>query len=66
MDIGPGHWIFAALFMVSFALILGFAFRKDKRTHKTHYSNAGIIAIVIGASLLLLIIIKVALRQLAP
>jgi hypothetical protein len=66
MDIGPGHWIFAALFMLTFALILGFSFRKDKRIHKAHYSNAGIIAIIIGASILLLIIIKVALRQLAP
>jgi|LakMenE18May11ns_1017448.scaffolds.fasta_scaffold8861935_2 hypothetical protein len=66
MNIGPGHWIFAALFMISFAFILAFSFRKDKRTHKAHYSNAGIIAIVIGASVLLLIIIKVALRQLAP
>jgi hypothetical protein len=54
------------LFMIAFAFILAFSFRKDKRTHKAHYSNAGIIAIVIGASLLLLIIIKVALRQLAP
>lgn len=66
MNIGPGHWIFAALFMIAFALVLGLSFRKDKRTHKAHYSNAGIIAIVIGASILLLIIIKVALRQLAP
>jgi hypothetical protein len=66
MDIGPGHWIFAALFMLTFALILGLAFRKDKGIHKAHYSNAGIIAIIIGASVLMLIIIKVALRQLAP
>lgn len=64
MDISRGHWIFAALFILVFIGVLFWSFRKDRRTIQTQFGNAGIGAIVVGLILILIIIIKFALRNL--
>lgn len=64
MDISRGHWIFAALFILAFIGVLFWSFRKDRQTIQTQFGNAGIGAIVVGLILILIIIIKFALRNL--
>jgi hypothetical protein len=64
MDISRGHWIFAALFILVFIGVLFWSFRKDRQTIQTQFGNAGIGAIVVGLILILIIIIKFALRNL--
>lgn len=63
MDITPGHWIFAALFAVVFIGILIWSFQKDKKVNTSSYGNTGKVAIIIGGTILLLIILKFVLRQ---
>jgi hypothetical protein len=63
MDITPGHWIFAIIFAISFIGILIWSFRKDKKVNTLNYGNSGKVTIIIGGTILLIIILKFALRQ---
>jgi uncharacterized membrane protein len=63
MDITPGHWIFAFLFLISFIAILSWSFMKDKKVNKPQFGNVGLVALIIGGSIIMLIIIKFALRN---
>jgi uncharacterized membrane protein len=63
MDITPGHWIFAGLFLISFILILAWSFLKDKKVNSRQFGNVGLVALIIGGSIIMLIIIKFALRN---
>lgn len=65
MDITPGHWIFAGLFMLAFIGILFWSFQRDTKVTKRQFGNTGIVAIVVGGAVILLIIIKFALRNLS-
>ncbi|MCT4663603.1 MAG: hypothetical protein N4A45_00040 [Flavobacteriales bacterium] len=42
MDVGPGHWVFAAIFAVSFIGFLIWAYRKDLKRHKKYYSGSSV------------------------
>jgi len=64
MDITRGHWIFAAIFFVTFIGILIWSFGKDKRVNRQQFGNSRWLAITIGGSLLLIALIKIVLRQL--
>jgi hypothetical protein len=65
MDITPGHWIFAGLFMLSFIGILFWSFRKDIHVTRKQFGNMGLVAMIVGGAVILLIIIKFALRNLS-
>ena len=63
MDITPGHWIFAALFVLFFSIILIWTFKQEKKINAVNYGNSGKVAIIIGGVILLLMVIKFVLRQ---
>jgi cbb3-type cytochrome oxidase subunit 3 len=63
MDISPGHWVFAAVFFIAFIGVLVWSFRKDKRINQAQFGNTGIIALLIGGGILLIILLKIILRQ---
>lgn len=65
MDITPYHWIFAAIFMVVFIGILIWTFNKDKKVNRRQFGNVTWISFLIGGGVILLIIIKFALRNLS-
>jgi predicted branched-subunit amino acid permease len=63
MDITPGHWVFALIFAIAFIGILIWSFKKEKKLISVNYGNAGSVAMLVGGIILLLIIVKFALRQ---
>ena len=65
MDITPGHWIFAAIFIVVFIAGIAWSFRKDRNVNKKQFGNTSLIALIIGGGILLIIILKFALRYLS-
>ena len=65
MDITPGHWIFAAVFIVVFVAGIAWSFRKDRAVNKRQFGNTSLIALLIGGGILLIIILKFALRYLS-
>jgi hypothetical protein len=62
MDITPGHWVFAAIFMLVFISGIVWSFRKDKAVNRRQFGNTNMLALIIGGGILLLIILKFALR----
>jgi cbb3-type cytochrome oxidase subunit 3 len=65
MDITAGHWIFAALFLVVFIGVIAWSFRKDRTINKKQFGNTSFVALLIGGGVLLIIILKFALRYLS-
>jgi hypothetical protein len=62
MDITPGHWVFAAIFMLVFISGIVWSFRKDRTVNRRQFGNTNMLALIIGGGILLLIILKFALR----
>lgn len=62
MDITPGHWVFAAIFMLVFISGIVWSFRKDKTVNRRQFGNTNMLALIIGGGILLIIILKFALR----
>jgi cbb3-type cytochrome oxidase subunit 3 len=62
MDITPGHWVFAAIFMLVFITGIVWSFRKDRTVNRRQFGNTNMLALIIGGGILLLIILKFALR----
>jgi hypothetical protein len=62
MDITPGHWVFAAIFMLVFISTIIWSFRKDKAVNRRQFGNTNMLALIIGGGILLIIILKFALR----
>lgn len=62
-EIGPGQLIFAGLFLIAFIAVVYWSFQKDKKITLTHFGNSGLLALVIGGGLLLMILVKIFLRQ---
>jgi hypothetical protein len=62
MDITPGHWVFAAIFMLVFISGSVWSFRKVKTVNRSQFGNTNMLALIIGGGILLLIILKFALR----
>ena len=64
MDITVGHWIFAAVFLIVFIGVIAWSFRKDRPINKKQFGNTSFVALLIGGGVLLIIILKFALRYL--
>jgi hypothetical protein len=62
MDITPGHWIFAALFMLVFIGAIAWSFKQDKAVNRKQFGKTSLMALIIGGGILLLIVLKFALR----
>jgi len=45
-NITTGHWVFAGLFVLTFATAIAFAYRKDLRRIKVHYKKIWLLFIV--------------------
>ncbi|MBX7203119.1 MAG: hypothetical protein IT240_09095 [Bacteroidia bacterium] len=61
--IGMGQLIFTGLFLIAFVIVIFLAFRKEKQITKIHFGNAGMFALAIGGGILLMILVKIFLRQ---
>lgn len=40
MNVGPGHWVFAAIFFLLFIACMIWAYRKDRFTDKYHFKGS--------------------------
>jgi len=65
MDITPYHWIFAAIFFVAFIGVLAWSFKKDSKVNKRQFGNVAWLGFIIGGGIIVLIILKFALRNLS-
>lgn len=45
----PGQKVFAIFFVIAFALVMVYTYRKDLKLHKLHYKNVYIIILTIIA-----------------
>lgn len=61
--IGPGQVAFALIFLIGFIIVIRWSFNKDRQVNRTNFGNAGLLALVIGGTLLLILIIKIIIRQ---
>lgn len=50
-----GHWIFAALALVTFAIVMVFAYRRDLKKIRVHYRGAWMI--VLGIAIIYFLIL---------
>ena len=55
MNVGRGHWIFAALFLVLFIAIMVWSYRKDKPLTNTYYKGGGYIVFATVIAVLLFV-----------
>jgi cytochrome bd-type quinol oxidase subunit 1 len=58
-----GQWIFAALFAVSFIVLMIFSYKKDKKLHKKHYKGSFLVLLGFFGFVILLVVMKILLRQ---
>ncbi len=59
MNIGKGHWVFAALFFIAFVVAMIWAYRSDRPSNTQHYSGAyKIIFGIITVGLLVFLFVK--------
>lgn len=65
MDITKGHWVFAGIFVILFIGLIIWTFRKEKRITKQQFGNIGIAALVVGGGILMLVLLKIILRQMS-
>jgi len=63
MDVGIGHWIFAAIFTVAFIIIMYFLYQADGKSYsKTQFKNVKSVTWIVAGSIFLLILFKIAYR----
>lgn len=53
-----GQWIFGILFAITFAIIIGYSYRKDLKLHKRFYSGSIWVLIAFIAFILFIVAIK--------
>jgi hypothetical protein len=58
-----GQWIFAAFFLVSFIIVMIFAYRRDLRLHKIFYKGNYKVLIVFIFFIAILFVIKLFLKS---
>ncbi len=58
-----GQWVFAALFLVSFILVMVFAYRKDIQIHKKFYKGSYKVLFAFILFILILFLIKVFFKR---
>jgi len=57
-NITRGHWIFAAIFALSFIGYMIYAYRKDLKMHKTYYRGATLIFFFLLFGMVVLYLLK--------
>lgn len=58
-----GQWIFAALFLIAFTIIMVISYRKDIKLHQLFYKGSYKVLIAFILFILLLFIIKVTMKR---
>ena len=58
-----GQLIFAALFVVVFAIIIGISYKKDKKLHKKNYQGVKWVGIFFTIFIIILVAIKYLLKM---
>lgn len=58
-----GQWIFAALFLIAFVIVMIFSYRKDIITHQKFYKGSYKVLIAFLLFIVLLFIIKVTMKR---
>jgi cytochrome bd-type quinol oxidase subunit 1 len=62
MDIGPGHWVFALVFMLAFIVLMIFAYRDDIKRSPYFFKGSWKIALIIVGSIMVLVVLKILFR----
>ena len=57
------QWIFAAIFLIAFIVILVFSYRKDLRQNRTYFKNAIWILVGFIVFILLILVLKLLLKN---
>jgi len=57
------QWIFAAIFLIAFIVILVFSYRKDLRQNRTYFKNAIWILVGFIVFILLILALKLLLKN---
>ena len=58
-----GQWIFAALFFITFVILIAFSYRKDVAVHKLFYKGNYKVLIVFFLFIVMLFIIKLTMKR---
>jgi len=58
-----GQLIFAILFAISFALVIIFTYKKDKKLHSKNYKGVKWVGIIFAIFIIILFIIKYLLKN---
>ena len=58
-----GQWIFAAIFLIAFVIVMVFSYRKDFITHQKFYKGSYKVLIAFLLFIFLLFIIKIILKR---
>jgi heme/copper-type cytochrome/quinol oxidase subunit 2 len=62
MNIGPGHWIFALVFVIGFIFLMFFAYKDDIKKSPHYFRGSWKIALIVIGSIMVLVVIKILLR----
>jgi len=62
MDIGPGHWIFAIVFIIAFIIFMVFAYRDDIKQSPQYFKGSWRVALLVIGSIMVLIVLKILFR----
>lgn len=58
-----GQWVFAALFAVSFIVLISYSYIRDKKTYAKFYKNTYVVLLGFLLFVALLFVIKVTLKH---
>jgi cytochrome bd-type quinol oxidase subunit 1 len=59
MNIGPGHWIFAGLFALSFIAAMVFAYRSDSKKSPQYFTGSTRFLLGVILIVMLLVVLKI-------
>ena len=58
-----GQWIFVILFVVTFVIVMVYAYRKDLKLHKRHYRGSIWVLVALILFIAILFVIKVLVKK---
>lgn len=58
-----GQWVFAALFLIAFVIVMVFSYRNDSVTHQKFYKGSYKVLIAFLLFIFLLFIIKITMKR---
>jgi|GEM_PF-216765 len=59
MEVGLGHWVFAALFAIGFAVLLIFSYRDDLKRTPWLFKGSGLFLLAVFLIVMTLIVLKI-------